>query len=64
MTKSELRRRVSARKNELDSQSAKLNKLREGLIKFIDEIKGRSAIYNLLKNLPLWKKLTELIQDE
>ncbi len=62
MTKGELSKRVSARKREIESQSAELAEFRERLIKFADDLKGRSAVYALIKNLPLWKKLTELIQ--
>ena len=64
MTKGELRRRVYARKSELESQTAELSEFRESLIEFVDDVKGRSALYALLNNLPLWKKLTELIQND
>lgn len=62
MTKDELRKRVSARKSELESQITELSEFKESLVRFVDDVKGRSAVYALLKNLPLWKKLTELIR--
>ena len=62
MTKDELRKRVSARKSELESQITELSEFKESLVRFVDDVKGRSAVYALIKNLPLWKKLTELIQ--
>lgn len=62
MTKDELRKRVSARKSELESQITELSEFKESLVMFVDDVKGRSAVYALIKNLPLWKKLTELIR--
>ena len=62
ITKEELKRRVDARKEELDAESDKLAVFREEITAFIDGIKSRSVIYNLVKNLPIWQELEKLIE--
>ena len=59
ITKEELKRRVDARKEELDAETDKLATFREKIAAFIDGIKSRSVIYNLVKNLQKkknWKR--------
>ena len=63
ITKEELKRRVDARKEELDAETDKLATFREKIADFISDVKTRSVIYNLIKNLPLWKELEKLIED-
>lgn len=63
ISRRELEKRVTARKQEMDEQSTKLSKFRQKIVDFITDIKSRSAIYNLIKNLPLWKELEKLIED-
>lgn len=62
ITKEELKRRVDARKEELDAETDKLTTFREKIVAFIDGIKSRSMIYNLVKNLPIWQELEKLIE--
>ena len=62
ITKEELKRRVDARKEELDAETDKLATFREKIAAFVDGIKSRSAIYNLVKNLPIWQELEKLIE--
>ena len=62
ITKEELKRRVDARKEELDAETDKLATFREKIAVFIDGIKSRSVIYNLVKNLPIWQELEKLIE--
>ena len=64
ITKRKLQERVSFRKKELEAESAKLSELRDRLIGFVEDVKTRTVIYNLLKNLPLWKELEKLIPFE
>lgn len=62
ISKEELTQRVNARKQELDAEESKLALFRAKIKDFIDDIKSRSVIYNLIKNLPLWKELEKLIE--
>ena len=63
ISREELEKRVAARKQEMDEQSTKLSKFRQKIVDFIGDVKSRSVIYNLIKNLPLWKELEKLIED-
>ena len=63
MTKKELLIRVNARKSEIDAQSDKLAEFSSAVNSFVDGIKSMSAVHALVKNLTIWKKLTELVQD-
>lgn len=64
MTKEELRERVEARKEELTAEETSLTRFREKVTAFVEDIKGRSVIYNLVKNLPIWKELENLVGGE
>lgn len=57
----ELERRVDIRKAEIEAGEAKRTELQMKITGFINDIKSRSVIYNLLKNLPVWKELEEII---
>lgn len=61
MTKNDLQKRVNARKQELVIEQDKLTDFREKVTAFINDIKGRSAIYTLVKNLSIWKQLEKLV---
>ncbi|WP_405347487.1 hypothetical protein [Ruminococcus sp.] len=63
ISRKELEKRVAARKREMEEQSAKLRGFRQKIVDFIGDVKSRSVIYNLIKNLPLWKELEKLIED-
>ena len=63
ISREELEKRVTARKREIEEQSTKLSKFRQKIVDFIGDVKSRSVIYNLVKNLPLWKELEKLIED-
>ena len=63
ISRKELEKRVAARKREMEEQSAKLREFRQKIVDFIGDVKSRSVIYNLIKNLPLWKELEKLIED-
>ena len=63
ISREELEKRVTARKREMEEQSTKLSKFRQKIVDFIGDVKTRSVIYNLIKNLPLWKELEKLIED-
>lgn len=63
ISREELEKRVTARKREMEEQSTKLSKFRQKIVDFISDVKSRSVIYNLIKNLPLWKELEKLIED-
>ena len=63
ISREELEKRVTARKREMEEQSARLSNFRQKIVDFIDDVKSRSVIYNLIKNLPLWKELEKLIED-
>lgn len=64
MTKNELRKRVDARKLEIEAQADKLSALKEKVAAFAGDVKGRSAVYALVKNLPLWKELEKIIGSD
>ncbi|MBQ3264947.1 MAG: hypothetical protein IJH07_04130 [Ruminococcus sp.] len=57
----ELRRRVDVRKRELDSQNTEFIELHEKLTNFVEDIKKRSVIYNLVKNLSVWQEIEKLL---
>lgn len=63
ISREELEKRVTARKREMEEQSTKLSNFRQKIVDFISDVKSRSVIYNLIKNLPLWKELEKLIED-
>lgn len=63
ISRKELEKRVAARKREMEEQSAKLRGFRQKIVDFISDVKSRSVIYNMIKNLPLWKELEKLIED-
>lgn len=63
ISRKELEKRVAARKREMEEQSAKLREFRQKIVDFIGDVKSRSVIYNLIKNLPIWKELEKLIED-
>lgn len=60
----ELERRVEVRKQELSTRDAALLRLQEKISSFINDIKGRSVIYNLVKNLSVWKELENMIVSD
>ena len=62
ISKNELKSRVTARKQELAAENEKLTLLSNKITAFIEDIKSRSVIYNLVKNLPLWKELEQFIK--
>lgn len=64
MTRVELRRRVNARKQEVETQQAQYDGMFGKLTSFVKEMRSRSVIYNLLKNLPVWKELEALIGEK
>lgn len=61
MTRTKLQRRVEVRAAEIKAENARLSDLSKKLSSFVLDIKNRSAIYALIKNLPLWKELEKLI---
>ena len=63
ISRNELEKRVAARKREMEEQSAKLREFRQKIVDFISDVKSRSVIYNMIKNLPIWKELEKLIED-
>ena len=63
ISREELEKRVTARKREMEEQSTTLSNFRQKIVDFISDVKSRSVIYNLIKNLPLWKELEKLIED-
>lgn len=63
MTKDELQQRVTARKDEITAKEIKLTEALGTIKSFVDDIKGRSAIYVLIKNLSLWEKIENLIEE-
>lgn len=63
ISREELEKRVTARKREMEEQSTKLSKFRQKIVDLIGDVKSRSVIYNLIKNLPIWKELEKLIED-
>ena len=64
MTKEELQKRVDARKQEIVDSENKLSNFKEKVTDFFNDIKKRSTIYALIKNLPLWKELEELVDGD
>ena len=62
ITKKELQQRVNTRSQELEAKQNELVDLKESVMTFVEDIKNRSVIYNLIKILPLWKKLEALSQ--
>lgn len=61
ITKTELKNRVEHRKIELETQREALSGFRERITKFAEDIRSRSVIYNMVRNLTVWKELEELI---
>nr|WP_316621396.1 hypothetical protein [uncultured Ruminococcus sp.] len=61
MTKRKLRERVDSRRKELEAESERFSELRGRLISFAEDIKTHTVIYNMLRNLPLWKELENLL---
>ena len=59
--RNELRRRVDVRKKELESQNEAFSELRAKLTDFAEDIKKRSVIYNLVKNLSVWQEIEKLL---
>ena len=64
ITKAKLQRRVDARKQVIEREIARSGRFREIITSFVNDIKARSVIFNLLKNLPVWKELERLIEDK
>ena len=62
ITKERLQQRVNTRRQELEEKQNELTDFRERATAFVEDIKNRSVIYNLVKNLPLWKMLEALTQ--
>ena len=62
ITKKELQQRVNTRSQELEAKQNELVDYKESVMTFVEDIKNRSLIYNLIKILPLWKKLEALSQ--
>lgn len=63
ISRKKLNQRVSARKQHIAAERSKLERITGKLSEFIADIKERSVIYNLIRILPLWKELEELIAD-
>ena len=63
ISRKKLNQRVSARKQQIAAERSKLERITGKLSEFIADIKERSVIYNLIRILPLWKELEELIAD-
>lgn len=61
ITKTELKNRVEDRKRELETQREALSGFRERITKFAEDIRSRSVIYTMVRNLTVWKELEELI---
>ena len=59
-----LQERVSTRRQELEAETETLTALRSKVSAFVEDIKGRSAIYALVKNLKIWKELAALIESD
>ena len=64
ISKEELRKRVASRKQEIESENDKLREFKERVTAFIEDIKSRSTIYKLIKNLSFWKELEKLIEGD
>ena len=63
ISKKTMQQRVDTRKQEIVEEEARLTNALGSVKDFIDDIKSRSTIYALVKNLPLWKKLEALVGD-
>ena len=61
ITKTELKSRVERRRRELESQREEAVIFRDRIKSFVDDIRSRSVIYNLVKNLTVWKEIEKLI---
>lgn len=61
ISKKMLTQRVSLRKQQISSDKARLDHMTSKLSEFIADIKNRSVVFNLLKNLTVWKDLEELV---
>lgn len=61
ITKTELKSRVERRKCELESQREEAVIFRDRIKSLIEDIRSRSVIYNLVKNLTVWKEIEKLI---
>lgn len=60
ISKETLEERVAIRRQELQTENERLTEFRVKVGAFVSDIKGRSVIYNLVKNLSLWKELEQL----
>ena len=61
LSRKELEKRVSDRRQELDRDKAKLSELTDKLTAFVTDIRSRSVIFNLLKALPVWTELERIL---
>lgn len=61
MTKRELKSKVERRRQELAAQREELENLRGRIAAFVGDIRSRSVIYNLVRNLTVWKELEKLL---
>lgn len=61
ISKKKLTQRVNARKKQMTSDKERLDRMTGKVVAFISDIKERTVIYNLLKNLTVWKEIEELI---
>lgn len=64
ITRDKLQRRVDARKEVIENEVVGLRRFHDTVISFVNEIKSRSVIYNLIKNLSVWKELERLIEEK
>ncbi len=63
ITKKELKNRVAARRQKLESESEKLDLFKDSISSLIEDIKKRTVIYGMLHSLPLWQRLESLMDD-
>lgn len=61
ITKTELKSRVECRRRELESQREEAVIFRGRIKSFVEDIRSRSVIYELVKNLTVWKEIEKLI---
>lgn len=61
ISKDKLRVRVECRRRELESQREEAVIFRDRIESLIEDIRSRSVIYNLVKNLTVWKEIEKLI---
>ena len=61
ISKRKLSQRVSQRRHELEHQAERLSAFQTKLTDFVNDIKSRSVIYNLIRNLSVWNALEELL---